>query len=329
MKLRRFLDALAANSNPMNNLATQAYSGVLPEHIKMYGDQIQLYSGKVRDMLRKGEHLYMVHSDRLSAFDRAIGVVPCKGIILCQMSRFWMEQASQHMPTHFIEGISDRILSLRPMKPIKIEVVVRGYLAGSMQRAYLQGDRSFCGQSLPENLPSYGRLPKLMITPTTKADVFQHDENTSEEEIFRSGLVTESEWRTIVTMATDLFNLGTELYRSRGWILADTKYEFGRDAKGNISLIDEIHTPDSSRLWDADSYDDRIAKGEPPVMLDKENVRRYLLDQGFSGHGEVPHVPTKQLIGLALTYLNVCERLLGNQLELRGEPGLVDLTFLA
>jgi phosphoribosylaminoimidazole-succinocarboxamide synthase len=160
-------------------------------------------------------------------------------------------------------------------------------------------------------------LEKPIITPTTKAEVYQHDEEVDPETLIKRGVCTEDEWNKICDYALELFNFGQEVYQSKNWILVDTKYEFGQNARGEIKVIDEIHTPDSSRLWIRDSYNEAMQSGGEPKMLDKENVRRYLAGQGFTGEGQVPSVPVDQLVELSETYLEVAERLMGKPLEAR------------
>jgi phosphoribosylaminoimidazole-succinocarboxamide synthase len=219
------------------------------------------------------------------------------------------------VPTHLIEQIDERALRTEAMEPFKVEVIVRGYMAGSMMRAYEKGTREFCGVTLPEGLKRYDKLQKPIITPTTKAEVYQHDEDVDPETLIKRGVCTEEEWNEICGRALDLFNFGQEIYQAKNWILVDTKYEFGKNARGEIKVIDEIHTPDSSRLWIRDSYAEALESGGEPKMLDKENVRRYLASQGFTGEGPVPSVPVQQLVELSETYLEVAERLIDRPLE--------------
>src|SRR5690606_34844062 len=153
-------------------------------------------------------------------------------------------------------------------EPVKAEVIIRGYLAGSMMRAYEQGERVFCGVSLPNGLKPFAKLPEPIITPTTKAKAFEHDENISADEIIDRGIATKAEWDEITSMAHKLFSQGTELLSEKGWLLVDTKYEFGRNSGGELSVIDEVHTPDSSRFWVKENYQAKLAAGEPPQMLD-------------------------------------------------------------
>ena len=285
------------------------------------------YTGKVRDVVTVGDELLIVHSDRLTAFDKLIGMVPYKGTILTEISEFWLNEAKKVVPTHLLSRPHERVLRVERATPFKVEVVVRGYMAGSMQRAYAKGVRLFCGEVLPEDLKPYGKLPRNIITPTTKAAAFEHDENTSPAELIAAGVVSQAEWDEISTKALRLFAHGQTVLERSGWLLVDTKYEFGRTKSGEIKVIDEIHTPDSSRLWLATTYAERLAAGAAPDMLDKEIVRRYLLAQGFSGEGQVPVVPTAQLVELAAVYLQVAETLAGKPLQTQG-PGLVDLIAL-
>ena len=272
------------------------------------------YSGKVRDLVRAEDELWIYHSDRLTAFDRYIGLVPFKGLILGKISEFWLHQASKLMPVYYRRSPHPRVICGEAMEPIKAEVIVRGHMAGSMARAYSKGIRNFCGIQLSDGLVEYSPLPQAIITPTTKAEAFEHDQNASATELIEAGICTSEEWDQISEMALRLFCYGQEVYRKKGWILVDTKYEFGRSSEGELKVIDEVHTPDSSRLWRASDYEDRLAKGLAPEMLDKEIVRRYLLDQGFSGAGDVPTVPAEVLVSLAEVYLEVAETLLGEAL---------------
>ncbi|MFW7379694.1 MAG: phosphoribosylaminoimidazolesuccinocarboxamide synthase [Oligoflexus sp.] len=290
---------------------TYAYYGLSEDDRSFYQNHdFTVYQGKVRELLRRGEQLFVFHTDRLSAFDRYIGMVPYKGLILSEMSSFWLEDAKKVVPTHLIKAMNERVLEVKNCQPIKAEVIVRGYMAGSMMRAYEKGERQFCGQTLGEGLRAYRSLPQALITPTSKAAAFEHDVDASPEELFAQGVCSETEWRQIEKLSLDLFAYGQEVYAKKGWILVDTKYEFGRLPNGDIIVIDEIHTPDSSRLWIKETYAKRLEEKQAPDMLDKENVRRYLLERDFSGHGEVPAVPAAVLVSLAKIYLQVAETLM-------------------
>lgn len=317
--LKNWLQDIAISQNPTLTLKEHAYQG-FSETEKQFWQQkgIQVYAGKVRELLVHDAQIYIYHTDRLSAFDRFIGYVPYKGSILAEISEFWFDRAKEIMPTHLLSRPHERVLQCLSCQPFKVEVVVRGYMAGSMMRAYQNGVRDFCGQHLPEGLEAWRPLPKAMITPTTKAAAFEHDEEVSAEGLIERGVCTQAEWEEIVAHSLKLFALGQKIYGEKGWILVDTKYEFGKDPAGNIRLIDEIHTPDSSRLWIKSSYENRLANQLAPEMLDKENVRRYLLDQGFSGYGDVPQVPATELLKLVETYLFVAETLTGKTMMSQG-----------
>lgn len=326
--LRTVLNEITA-SNDSDLLKRHCYFGLSDVQVaSLTAADIQVYKGKVREVLTKGDELFMVHTDRLTAFDRMIAMIPYKGLMLAEISEFWLKEAAKIVPTHFISRPDERMIRSRRTTPYKVEVVVRGYLAGSMMRAYETGERTFCGERLEEGIRPFGRLPHNIITPTTKAAAFEHDENATPSSLIDSGVVTKDEWTEITRMAHALFRHGQDVFARFGWILVDTKYEFGRTGNGEIILIDEIHTPDSSRLWEAKSYEAHLAEGKPPVMLDKENVRRFLLEQGFSGYGDVPVVPTNRLTGLAGVYLDVCETLTGKPLMTVGDASQPDFSTI-
>jgi phosphoribosylaminoimidazole-succinocarboxamide synthase len=317
--IRELLKEIAHSSDPDRAVTEHAYRGFSEREKKQFeAKNLQVYAGKVRELIRTEQELYIYHTDRLSAFDRFVGMVPYKGSLLAEISQFWLEAVADIVPTHYLDRPHERVLRCVACTPYKVEVVVRGYMAGSMMRAYQKGIREFCGVKLPEGLEAYRPLPQAMITPTTKAAAFEHDEDATPEELVAQGVCTKQEWQQISGMALNLFRFGQEKYAEKGWILVDTKYEFGRDASGVIRVIDEIHTPDSSRLWMKSNYQSNLARGDAPEMLDKENVRRYLLEQGFSGQGTVPTVPVTRLISLAETYLKVAETLTGHTLASQG-----------
>ena len=314
------LQEIAASAQPDPLMEKYAYGGLSPAQIhRCQSSGYQVYKGKVRELLAGEQSLYILHSDRLSAFDRYIGLVPFKGAILSKISEFWLRQTARIMPVHFISAPQERILQVERLTPFKIEVIVRGYMTGSMERAYLKGERLFCGQQLPEGLTPSCRLSSPLLTPTTKAAVFEHDENISADELIARGVCSQAQWDEISGRSLELFALGQKIYREKGWILVDTKYEFGYTASGEIKVIDEVHTPDSSRLWVAASYEERVARGVPPEMLDKEIIRRTLMAKGFSGEGQVPYVPHGDFVALALVYLQVAETLTGERMVARGD----------
>jgi phosphoribosylaminoimidazole-succinocarboxamide synthase len=326
--MRTLLDEIA-NSGSRDILNQHCYYGLSDVQISTLAMQdIQTYKGKVREVLSKGQELFIVHTDRLTAFDRMIAMVPYKGLVLTEISEFWLKEASKVVPTHYLSRPDERIIQGKRTTPFKIEVVVRGYMAGSMMRAYENGERDFCGERLQDGLQAWTKLPKNIITPTTKAAAFEHDENTTPAQLIASGVVTKDEWKEISAMAYRLFEYGQKVYDEFGWILVDTKYEFGKTSSGEIIVIDEVHTPDSSRLWEKSTYATNLAQKKSPDMLDKETVRRFLLEQGFSGYGDVPVVPTKRLLGLAEVYLNVCEKLLGKALTTVGNASQPDFSLI-
>lgn len=321
MAIRDYLKAISESKTPEKTLKEHAYTGLSDSERKQrISEGRQVYAGKVRELVGHADELLIYHTDRLSAFDRFVGMVPYKGVILADLSEYWLKAAKAVVPTHFIDRPHERVLRCKACTPFKVEVIVRGYMAGSMARAYEKGVREFCGAKLGEGLVNYRALPTAIITPTTKAAAYEHDEDISPKELIARGTVTADEWTTIETMALKLFAFGQKVYAEKGWILVDTKYEFGRDKDGEICVIDEIHTPDSSRLWVRETYEKRVASGEAPEMLDKETVRRYLMSQGFSGEGDVPTVPVKNIVELAEVYLTVAETLRNHRLETEG-PG--------
>lgn len=316
--IRSIYDEIRTSADPTAALESYCYKGLKDKEIQHYKSQdFSYYEGKVRQCFAKNDRLYVLHTDRLSAFDCFIGYIPFKGQILNAISDFWFHKAMTVAPNHFIEAKGNRVLKVHRTTPIRAEVIVRGYLAGSMLSSYQEGVRNFCGNQLPEKLTPYSVLPNPIITPTTKAEAFEHDVETTADELVRNEIVTEREWITITDMAHQLFLFGKNEFEKKGWILVDTKYEFGRTADGKIIVIDEIHTPDSSRIWIEQSYSERIAANHPPEMLDKQNVRRWLIDQGFNGKGPAPKVPIDQLLALGLTYLDVAEKLIGRPLTVR------------
>ncbi|MDA9951099.1 hypothetical protein N9D31_00865 [Oligoflexaceae bacterium] len=265
------------------------------------------YQGKVRDLYANDEHLIVFHSDRLTAFDRSICNIPYKGSMLAAFTWYWMNHLKNIVPTQSVEVIDCRTLQVDCCQPIKIEVVVRGYLAGSMLRSYKAGERVFHGKTLPDDLKDFSALPEVMITPTSKADVFEHDVDISEDDILAQKLCTESQWLKIKEYAFSIFSEGQKKYAEAGWILADTKYEFGLRGS-DVVLIDECHSPDSSRLW-------RRSQSTYPEMFDKEIVRRYLINQNFSGTGTPPPVPDQLIQELGLAYYDVGASLMQDKFD--------------
>ena len=315
--LRETIEQLRQRCHTASDLAALSYRGVSkPEELAFQTQGFALYRGKVRDVVIRPNDLLILHTDRLTAFDRFIAMVPYKGFILCELTKWWFNQATDAgITNHYLHPAGGYGIEARKLTPVKAEVVVRRYLAGSLQRAYDKGERQYCGASLPDGLTPFAKLPEPIITPTTKAAAFEHDENSSPAELIERGICSQDEWADIATQALGIFAWGEEWAARSGWILADTKYEFGRSDDGKIILMDEIHTPDSSRFWTLETFASRLKAGQAPEMFDKENVRRHLLGKGFQGHGDVPDVPASVLLDLASTYLTFAERLIGKTLE--------------
>ena len=272
--------------------------------------------GKVRVSyeLPDGNRLF-VTTDRLSAFDQIIASVPYKGQVLNQLSAWWFEQTADIVANHVISIPDPNVLIARSATPLPVEVIVRGYITGVTDTAlwtrYATGERTLYGHELPDGLSKNDHLAAPIVTPTTKGEAGQHDVPLSCDEVVDRNLVDTEVWDRVVAAALALFEFGTSVGADAGLILADTKYEFGLAADGELLLIDEIHTPDSSRWWVAESYDDRIANGDEPESLDKEVVRRALAAAGYSGDGAVPTLGADVWEATSRRYIDAFERLTG------------------
>lgn len=281
------------------------------------------YEGKVRDNYTKGDIRYLIATDRVSAFDRVLGTIPFKGQILNQLAAWWFEQTKDLCPNHVLDIPDPQVTVAKNLTPLPMEVIVRSYLTGvtstSIWTHYSQGKRVYAGHTLPDGMRKNQKLEKPLITPSTKAEKGEHDETISREEALARGLVTEKEFDEISEKALALFAKGAEIAQKRGLILVDTKYEFGKDKDGSILLMDEIHTPDSSRYWYSRTYDDRMKQGGEPDTLDKEFIRRYLVSIGYKGEGEPPVLPDEIRVEAAARYAQTFELLTGQ--ELRPEMG--------
>lgn len=274
------------------------------------------YAGKVRDNYTTSDgRRYIVVSDRISAFDRVLGTLPFKGQVLNRVAAYWFDKTANLVPNHVIGMPDPNVMECVECKPLSVEMVVRAYLTGvsstSILTAYKQGKREFCGHVLPDGLSPHQALPAPILTPTTKAELGAHDENASREEIIAMGAVSEAQFDEAAGYAMKLFAEGQRHCAERGLILVDTKYEFGIHPDGHIIVIDEIHTPDSSRFWFQNSYEARMAEGKSPESFDKEYVRRYLADQGFKGDGAIPEIPDEVRMEAARRYIEACETVMG------------------
>jgi phosphoribosylaminoimidazole-succinocarboxamide synthase len=273
------------------------------------------YEGKVRDNYTKGGQRVIVVSDRLSAFDVVLCTIPFKGQVLNQLAAHWFEETQAIAPNHVIDVPDPNVTRAIECKLLPVEMVMRGYLTGvtstSIWRNYEQGKREFGGVKLPDGMKKSQPLPRPLLTPTTKAEKGGHDENVTREQIIERGLVEKSAFEEMEAMCFQLFAYGQKKAAERGLILVDTKYELGRTPEGKIVFIDEIHTPDSSRYWHADDYEARLAKGEEPRGLDKEYVRRWYVDHGYSGEGTPPPIPDDIRMEAARRYIAAYEKVTG------------------
>lgn len=275
--------------------------------------QTGFYKGKVRDVYTiKDKYLVMVVSDRISAFDVVLPEpIPYKGQVLNQIAAKFLKATSDIVPNWVINVPDPSVTIGRICEPFKVEMVIRGYLAGHAAREYAAGKRQVCGVSLPEGLKENDKLPEPIITPTTKAAV-GHDEDISREEILSNGIVTEEDYLKLEKYTRALFARGTEIAAAQGLILVDTKYEFGK-VGDTIYLIDEIHTPDSSRYFYSEGYAERQQNAEPQKQLSKEFVRRWLIENGFQGkEGQtVPVMTTEKVQSISERYIELYEKITG------------------
>lgn len=284
-----------------------------------FPNQKAFYKGKVRDVYTlQGDILVMIATDRLSAFDVVLPQgIPFKGQILNQIASEFLAQTQSVVPNWLIATPDPNVSIGKLCQPFKVEMVVRGYLSGHAAREYQAGKRSLCGVPLPEGLKENDPLPHPIITPTTKADNGAHDMDISREEILQKKIVSEEDYQQLEHYALKLFAKGTEIAQKRGLILVDTKYEFGKDAQGQIRLIDEVHTPDSSRYFYEQDYRQRQEKGLPPRQLSKEFVRQWLIEQGFQGKvgQSVPPMTQDYIQSITDRYIELYEQLLGQPFQ--------------
>ena len=294
-----------------SDLEKQLSSTLFEVSLSGFGQKIP---GKVRDSFVVGDKRILVTSDRLSAFDRILTTIPFKGALLNTMAAFWFEQTRHIVRNHIVAHPHPNVFIARQVKIIPIEVVVRGFLAGSAWRDYQTGN-PVSGIALPAGLKKSHRFEKPLLTPSTKAEHGKHDEPISSAEVVKRGIVSEKVWNVVAEKALALFAHGTKVAKERGLLLVDTKYEFGTITLPNgeleVVLADEIHTQDSSRYWVADSYQQRFERDEDPEMLDKEFFRRWLIERGYMGDGTPPEIPDNIRLDLAEKYMEVCEKMTG------------------
>ena len=271
------------------------------------------YKGKVRDNFYIDDKILMVTSDRISAFDVVLGTIPYKGQILSEIANFWFEKTKNIAPNHIIDTPDPQVLVAKKADTLPVEVIVRQYITGSLWREYSNGINGQYGFMLPEGLKKDQKFDEPILTPSTKAEYGLHDEPISRAEIV-NGLVEEKIYAKAEKYALQLFSAGQDWAAKQGLILVDTKYEFGM-VDGELIVIDEIHTPDSSRYWVASEYEKRFNNGESQKMLDKENIRQWLIDRGFSGEGTPPELTEDIRITLAERYVELFKILTGREFK--------------
>ncbi|RCW20775.1 phosphoribosylaminoimidazole-succinocarboxamide synthase [Ciceribacter lividus] len=287
-------------------ILSEAYFPELPNY----------YRGKVRENydLPDGRRI-IISTDRLSAFDRILTCIPYKGQVLTQTARYWFEQTKDICPNHVLDYPDPNVVVGKKLDILPVEIVVRGYLAGttgtSILTLYKAGQREMYGIRLPDGMRDNQVLPQAIITPTSKAFDGGHDEPLTPEQIVSTGLLTQKQWDMLSDYALALFARGQKLAAERGLILVDTKYEFGTDKDGTIILADEIHTPDSSRYWIADSYPRHFEKGERPVSFDKDFVRSWVAERCDPYKDDIPEIPAKLVEETSKVYIKAYEAITG------------------
>ena len=290
-----------------------------------FPNQTSVYHGKVRDVYFVGNRLVMVATDRISAFDVILPQgIPFKGQILNQIAARFL-RATEHIVPNWLESTPDPMVSVgKCCKGYPVEMIVRGYLCGSAWRAYQQGERMLCGVRLPDGMRENEAFPTPIITPTTKAEIGEHDENISREEIIAKGLVPEHEYEQLERYSLALFQYGQQMAAQRGLILVDTKYEFGT-YNGQILLMDEVHTPDSSRYFYSEGYEERFRQGLPQRQLSKEFVREWLMQNGFQGKQgqQVPEMTPTVVEDITNRYIELYEHLTGENFDRKEDSNLL------
>jgi phosphoribosylaminoimidazole-succinocarboxamide synthase len=280
------------------------------------GSSEKLIRGKVRDIFDMGDRLLISTTDRISAFDVVLSTIPCKGEVLNGLSNYWFDQIADVIPNHIEETVSSRAVIVKKCEVLPVEVVVRGYLTGSAWRDYEAG-KTVSGIELPKGMRFNQRFDEPLLTPSTKAERGDHDEPIASDEVVRRGIVEEKLWAQVVDTAHALFRRGSELVAERGLILVDTKYEFGL-LDGKLLLIDEVHTPDSSRFWFRDTYAELFEAGEKQRKIDKEYLRQWLMEKGYMGEGAPPEIPDEVRIEVAWRYIQAYQLIKGDEFTSAG-----------
>lgn len=290
--------------------------GVFVDNELRFKGQTAHYKGKVRDVHRIGsELLVVVVSDRISAFDHVLPVgIPYKGQVLNGVAAEFLRATEDIVPNWMLATPDPNVTVGERCEPLPVEMIVRGHLAGHAWREYEKGTRRLCGVELPDGLKKNDPLPEPVITPTTKAEDGAHDEDITPEELVERGVLSRARYEELASYSLQLFDRGKQMARDNGLILVDTKYEFGLK-NGELRLIDEIHTPDSSRYFYADGFEERQREGKEQEQLSKEFVREWLMEQGFQGEGEIPEIPQDFVEEVSERYIGLYQRLTGKEFE--------------
>jgi phosphoribosylaminoimidazole-succinocarboxamide synthase len=301
----------------LQNKTTTHYMSTITTTNFNFTGQKSVYRGKVREVYNINDDLLvMIATDRLSAFDVVLPKgIPYKGQILNQIATKFMQLTEDIVPNWLIATPDPNVAVGHLCEPFKVEMVIRGYLSGHAAREYALGKRTICGVTMPEGLKENDKFPTPIITPTTKADNGSHDEDISREAILANGIVSEEDYLVLEKYTRALYQRGTEIAASKGLILVDTKYEFGKTKEGVIVLIDEIHTPDSSRYFYAEGYQERQNNNEEQKQLSKEFVRRWLIENGFQGKEgqQIPEMTTEYIATVSDRYIELFENILGEK----------------
>jgi len=280
--------------------------------------------GKVRDSYIRDKQRFIVVTDRVSCFDVVVGTLPFKGQVLNQLAAFWFEKTADIARNHLVSVPDPNVSVVLECRPLPVEFVQRAYLTGSsptsIWTAYESGTRRYCGHSLPDGLHKHEPLPEPLLTPTTKAPRGSHDELISREELIARGAIEADLYDRAAALTANLFEKGRRWAESRGLILVDTKYEIGLDEQDRLVVIDEIHTPDSSRYWYRDGYERALSRGDDPEALDKEYVRRWLIERGYRGEGTPPEIPIEVRCEAARRYIEAYEQVTARAFEPDTEP---------
>lgn len=277
------------------------------------------YTGKVRDVYKQDGRVILISTDRYSAFDRNLALIPYKGQVLTGISKFWFEQTKDIVPNHVIDFPDPNVVIGKKCKVIPIEMVVRDYITGitgtSLWTLYQKGERNFGDFTLPEGMHKNQKLSQIVLTPTTKSE--KHDRPLESKDIIYGGYMTKDQWEKVSNISLKLFKRGQEIALKHGLILVDTKYEFGFTPEGEVILVDEIHTPDSSRYWQAKTYEERIAKGLEPENFDKEFLRLWFKENSDPYKDEIlPIAPAEMVEELSRRYIQIFEQITGNTFKI-------------